>query len=269
MSTIPEFSVATWKDFTALVEHLSIGDVVTGPAYIFRGHENADWRLEPSLHRSMKGDDAATPSAPEMLKVEAYLLGQFCAVAPTHLPAATFSTTRAAFDWWPIMRHYGVPTRILDWTDSIYVAAYFAVSRLPKCDGAIYVLHPHTLGEAMRAVHGKEAADLPKSDMFRDPDAPHAVYVFGRTTAVPERISIQQGCFMVCRNVAGDLENILATEVPKVGNPATERLRKLRIPAPSKPRFMTHLRAMNVTARSLFPGLDGMGRHLDETIRYR
>jgi FRG domain len=209
--------------------------------------------------------------APEMLKVEAYLLDQFRAVAPTHLPTATFvATTPAAIDWWPIIRHYGVPTRILDWTFSIYVAAYFAVSRLTKCDGAIYALHRRTLDEAMSAVHGKEAAHFPKVDdpSFRDPDTPHAVNLFGRKTAVPERISVQQGGFMVCRNVAGDLENILATEVLKAGDPI-ERLIKLRIPAPSKPRFMTHLRAMNVTARSLFPGLDGIGRHLDETIRYR
>lgn len=34
-------------------------------------------------------------------------------------------------EWWSLMRHYGAPTRLLDWTYSIYVATYFALEKKP------------------------------------------------------------------------------------------------------------------------------------------
>jgi hypothetical protein len=56
--------------------------------------------------------------------------------------------------------------------------------------------------------------------------------------------------------------------MPNIANPGKETLRKLRIPANQKSDIMRLLRAMNVTASSLFPGLDGIGRQLDELARY-
>ena len=44
-------------------------------------------------------------------------------------------------EWLSLMRHYGIPTRLLDWTHSFLVAAYFAVDDADKArDCAIWAL---------------------------------------------------------------------------------------------------------------------------------
>ncbi|MBI4178423.1 FRG domain-containing protein [bacterium] len=270
MSGIPELTLSSWNQFSTVASDLLVGDLVTGYAYVFRGHEDASWRLSPSLHRALTNEGrTALPDAAEALRVENYLLDQFRAMAPNHLPAATLTATRAVADWWPIMRHYGVPTRLLDWTASLYVATYFAVSRRFDTDGVVYLIHAHTLNQAMKATYGS-LAELPTGDEdLRRADAPTTVHIFGRKTALPDRIIAQQGCFMICRNVVGDVEAVLGQEIPKVADSGRETLRRLRIPASLKATFLRNLRAMNVTASSLFPGLDGIGRYLEESIRCR
>jgi hypothetical protein len=39
----------------------------------------------------------------------------------THIPTDNY------FEWLAIMQHYGSPTRLLDFTESIFIATYFAV----------------------------------------------------------------------------------------------------------------------------------------------
>jgi hypothetical protein len=123
----------------------------------------------------------------------------------------------------------------------------------------------------MKATHGP-TADHPRAvdecdRVFRRPDAPAVIHIYARRSAMLDRMVAQQGVFMVNQNVAADLEATLAGELSKFATPTTEVLRKVRIPADQKPLIMRRLRAMNVTAASLFPGLDGIGRQLDELVR--
>jgi hypothetical protein len=50
--------------------------------------------------------------------------------------------------WLMIMQHYGVPTRLLDWTESVLVALYFAVSGQFEKDGELWAMNPYKLNEA-------------------------------------------------------------------------------------------------------------------------
>jgi len=47
------------------------------------------------------------------------------------------------------MQHHGAPTRLLDWSTSIYVAAYFAVIEQPNADGVIWIVHLDTVRNRM------------------------------------------------------------------------------------------------------------------------
>jgi len=98
----------------------------------FRGQADKDWKLESSLSRSAK-----------TLEAELALIKRF------KQNALTFLTRRPETDWdWLfLMQHYGVQTRLLDWTESPLVALYFVVNETPhhNQDGALWCLLPNAL----------------------------------------------------------------------------------------------------------------------------
>jgi hypothetical protein len=269
MGEIPERTVKSWVQLSKVAELFSPMSPIRGPNYVFRGHEDASYKLDPSLHRAITNNrKKQLPGANALLAVEKYLLDQFIDLAPSYLPTNVVVAIERVVGWWPIMRHYGIPTRILDWTKSFYVAAYFAVSGQPDKDGAIYVVQLRVLKRAMDKAFNSPGEVPLNYDYYTNPNSPPIIHIYMRRKALPDRIIAQQGCFMVCRNIIGDLEEILASKIPKAADAQKVSLMKILIPSRCKPAFMRQLKAMNVTASSLFPGLDGIGRYLDETVRY-
>ncbi len=101
---------------TRLMELYTPGETVW-----FRGQENKDWVLTPSIARHAKGIDA-----------EIMLLKRFTQNA---MPYLENKRPKAEWEWLFLMQHYGVPTRLLDWTESPLVGLYFAVQDNEKENG--------------------------------------------------------------------------------------------------------------------------------------
>jgi hypothetical protein len=94
----------------------------------YRGHRQSDWKLWPTLIR--EGYDE---------KAEREMIGEFRSKArcrDTHCPGEDAVATLC---W---AQHYRLPTRLLDWSGSLLVAAYFAVedNSFDKYDSAIWAL---------------------------------------------------------------------------------------------------------------------------------
>lgn len=89
----------------------------------YRGQEVADWGLEPTIAR-----------VPGGITAEAPLITRFKQNALALLPERPANE----WEWLFVMRHYGVPTRLLDWTESSLVGLYFAVHAEPDSPGAVW-----------------------------------------------------------------------------------------------------------------------------------
>lgn len=84
--------------------------------YIYRGEGNLEWDPKPSLERACPGGSPA--------QAESALISAFRGAA--HLYESNLPATDDDLSWLALMQHHGVPTRLLDWTRSPYVAAFFA-----------------------------------------------------------------------------------------------------------------------------------------------
>jgi FRG domain len=159
------------------------------------------------------------------------------------------------------MQHYSCPTRMLDWTASAFVGAYFAVSQLPQKDGALFVVG----AEALHHYNARYHPDMipTTGEKLTAPNMPDFV-LFTWPDLRSSRVVAQQGHFSVSTNLlAPHDETILkACAVIAAEQPGRTIQKKIIIPAELKPVILQQLRAMNVAPHALFPTLDGLGRSL-------
>lgn len=124
---------------TQRVENLAdyfsvISSSITGnDQFWFRGHEDASWELAPTGLRYKREADRARALG---------LVSEFKRVAEIKLPRPPLPTEE--LKWIQLARHYGLPTRLLDWTESATIALYFA-SLNPSLDGMVFILNPADL----------------------------------------------------------------------------------------------------------------------------
>lgn len=78
----------------------------------FRGQQSSEWNLKPSAYRK------------EVKNTEEFLFfNEFRREYPNYKKKC-----RDRLDWISFMQHYSLPTRLLDWTENILIALYFATS---------------------------------------------------------------------------------------------------------------------------------------------
>lgn len=259
----PEIRLSSWDHFVAVVSHLEYGPIATFP-YLYRGQSQSIWTLEPSLIRELP----RTIAESEAEQIEEDCRRLFAERVHLHIPAEGVPKANEQLDWWALMQHHGSPSRLLDWTSSIYVAAYFSVVDDWDSDGAIWLFHPKTLIDQL-------IGDL--SLLSR------AKTIFGRLTGHPSefesfalfrpakpshRMVVQQGYFLYHRKLLVNIADTIDIRLAGVHASGGEEVyRKIVIPRELKPLILRHLRVMNITAAALFSGVDGLGFSVRELAR--
>jgi hypothetical protein len=168
------------------------------------------------------------------------------------------------------MQHHGAPTRLLDWTYSPYVALFFALE-FASVEGTpgVFVADVDWLTSAASNSAPLEigGALLEYLKTFTQPRDESFERLFlqnrGRYVApvnpylLNERLTIQRGIFLAPGQVDVSFEeNLVAMEG------ALEGIRLFTIPRREREPLLRALYAMNITAATLFPGLDGFSRSL-------
>lgn len=253
----PEIKINSWDKFVSAISLLAIG-TPPGAAYTFRGQPKANHSLEPSLQRKI-----SKLSRANALRIEKTLLAEFQSQAHLLMQPAWLPDYRDMIAWWSLMQHHGAPTRLLDWTKSPYVAAYFAVESHPEEDGALWYFHVNRLDIRLKEL-GEPIMDDALKDLnrfFASESDQRCCYLFERKQKI-ERMVTQQGVFTVSPDVLANHADIIENALVK--NDEKEWFRKIIIPAELKPEFLLQLHRLNVNGIALFPGIDGLGRSLKE-----
>jgi hypothetical protein len=224
--------------------------------FAFRGRWDAGEDLATSLHKL--GGDAAT--------LERSLLRNFRKYAQREaVPVDT------AWNWLALGQHHGLPTRLLDWTYSPYVALHFATAKR-ECfdrDGAVWMVdyvRAHELApKKLRDSLKHEGTNLFTTEMIEAvaPDLGDLeqlgddFVVFVEPPSFDERIVNQYALFSLASRPGHSFD----AWVREHG----DLVRRIVIPADLKWEVRDKLDQANVTERVLFPGLDGLTRWL---VRY-
>jgi hypothetical protein len=235
--------------------------------FVFRGEPSPSLRLRTSLQRL--GRFAR--------EVEPHLLRNFRKFAP---PGEAFGDS--VWNWLALAQHHGLPTRLLDWTFSPYVALHFATDLRSfeslegagggaEADGEAVVwcvdfrnLH-EDLPPRLRRELDRQKADLFTSEMLEaavprledlarlaKPRRPFAVFL--DPPSLDQRMTNQFAVFSFLSDPETELLDILSRH--------PESVRKVVIPASLRTEVRDKLDQANVTERVLFPGLDGLARWL-------
>lgn len=249
MSVITEHILESWEEFDNIV------DIRAHRAWVYRGHSVASWKLESSLYRAFSEVEAITPIRKHARKIdkkghEKIALDKFSANA--HLYLTHVPKDNDALSWLAIMQHHGAPTRMLDFTFSPYVAAYFALEAGTE-DAAIYSLKHSVLKEIDANYYKDKNLDQMYKNLLSTENE-EFLYVF-EPHFTNQRLMAQQGVFIIPSKNDVPLESIIA--LYKLED---REMVKYIIPKNLRREGLKKLQKMNITAHMLFPGLDGFCR---------
>ncbi|AYR24275.1 FRG domain-containing protein [Herbaspirillum rubrisubalbicans] len=196
---------------------------------IFRGQENAEWSITAGIGRSsINFASAKTLKSKALAERKAIILFEERShLIRKHHPANELEMMALA-------QHYGLPTRLLDWTLSPLVALFFAVESLAPTPGVVY----------MQARHDEVLShkSVPKDPFEIDNDMLYA------PPWIDARIQAQQGVFILMKNPYEPYQE--------------ESLTAFVIPADAKKTIKRELWRMGMHAGIVFPGLDGLAKYI-------
>ena len=248
-----------------------LSEPLSSHAWVFRGHADSTWRLQPSLERH-----AARKKIGPM-KAERFVIHEFKRVAHQYELGVHEDDE---LEWLALMRHHGAPTRLLDWTKSPYVAAFFATAEAAEDDSCVvWAIDAFTLtGVAFGMVSqmfpqfkNERHEILCQSGVFQQifmqqyPQPEYALVAPVQPSRANERVTVQQGLFLCPCNLHLGFEQCMS-KVLQSANRGSRMLHKLVIKPEVRTDILQQLHRMNISYATLFPGLDGFARSLGTNL---
>ena len=212
----------------------------------FRGHGSSEFLLKPSLLRTVRGVDK-----------EMELFSEFKRLS-TGIGAVYSNEWHALID----LQHYGIPTRLLDWTNNLGVALYFAVSSsVLHSPMSLYIMDPMELNKLSKK---KGIPILPDDTMglfyiknYVEKDPFPAQYPIAvKCDSLNSRIKAQSGMF----TIHGDEENandIITTMLDK-----KSAIYRIDISSEAISSLNDYFTFSGIHDYTIFPDIQGIASHL-------
>jgi len=220
----------------------------------FRGLSDASYPLETTLMR-LGG---------RYVELERHLLRNFRKYAHRDVVERD-----SLWHWMTVAQHHGLPTRLMDWTYSPFVAMHFALTNLEKyhTDGVIWAVNyakaHELLPDKLKHALEQEGANVftvrmlseqvtSLNELMEMATAPFTI--FFEPPSIDDRIVNQFAFFSIMSDPTACLDQWF-THHPDIW-------RKIIIPADLKWELRDKLDQANISERVLFPGLDGLSSWL-------
>lgn len=238
-----------------LIAHVTTTVVGQNQTYWYRGQHNAAWALVPSIYRQHGNKESVA-------QYERHLAHTFRSRAGMrHAQTPEFEDIPR---WIALMQHYGLPTRLLDWSRSPLVACYFAIERYiyeevsPDVDACVWMLDPYTLnglqqrGEITVTIDSGKCRDLIDAAFYHNADCKGDVIQAVMASETDIRMFVQQGAFTI-HSTPTPLDHL------PLNSPV---LQKIVIPAKFVRRLANDLAVCGFRKGDIYPDLQNLARDL-------
>ena len=273
LTTLTRPQINSVSDLITWGDHLERLNTSSGPM-LFRGQAEQFQNLAPTLARAARnGNQPVNHQAVVLL--ETSLLDGF----RTHylqvqgmsqdMPLSSELTGKSKLEVLSLMQHYEVPSRLLDWSDSVWTATFFACASSPQKDAELWFFDESILDLTPSDMPTAQVRKLIEESIGNAPPEYHQKWGMPYLAVVEpiqsSRLTAQRGKLTACVNAQSDHAGLLwRLATMKHGGENTGQLfGRHVIRADRKSDILKYLETYKgISARTLFPDIVGLQRYL-------